>query len=136
MSQTGILLEAGTNELEIVEFYIDEPNGYRGYYGINVSKVIEISRSQTVTAMPRMRHPAIQGAFPYRDGRIVPLIDTSRFLDKGGVRNSDSRVISPAISEPGPAAPFCRHFCRMAIQPRTANRRIYPFVWSSSLASC
>ena len=37
MSQTGILLEAGTNELEIVEFYIDEPNGYRGYYGINVS---------------------------------------------------------------------------------------------------
>ena len=93
MSQTGILLEAGTNELEIVEFYIDEPNGYRGYYGINVSKDIEISRSQTVTAMPRMRHPAIQGAFPYRDGRIVPLIDTSRFLDKGGVRNSDSRVI-------------------------------------------
>ena len=93
MSQTGILLEAGTNELEIVEFYIDEANGYRGYYGINVSKVIEISRSQTVTAMPHMRHPAILGAFPYRDGRVVPLIDTSKFLDKGGIGNSDSRVI-------------------------------------------
>lgn len=37
--------------------------------------------------------PPYRGAFPYRDGRIVPLIDTSRFLDKGGVRNSDSRVI-------------------------------------------
>ena len=25
MSQTNILLEAGTNELEIVEFFLDEP---------------------------------------------------------------------------------------------------------------
>lgn len=30
MSQTGILLEAGTNELEIVEFYIDEPERLPG----------------------------------------------------------------------------------------------------------
>ena len=27
MTQTNILLESGTNELEIVEFYIDEPEG-------------------------------------------------------------------------------------------------------------
>ena len=30
MSQTQILLEVGTNELELVEFYIDEADGYRG----------------------------------------------------------------------------------------------------------
>lgn len=93
MSQSQILLEVGTNELELVEFYIDEPDGYRGYYGINVSKVVEISRSQPVTAMPQMPHPSVLGAFPFRDGRIVPLIDISRFLNKGGVTSDDPRII-------------------------------------------
>ncbi len=86
MSQTQILLEVGTNELELVEFYIDEADGYRGYYGINVSKVVEISRSQ-------MPHPSVLGAFPFRDGRIVPLIDISKFLNKGGVVSEDPRII-------------------------------------------
>ena len=93
MSQTQILLEVGTNELELVEFYIDEADGYRGYYGINVSKVVEISRSQPVTAMPQMPHPSVLGAFPFRDGRIVPLIDISKFLNKGGVVSDDPRII-------------------------------------------
>lgn len=93
MSQTQILLEVGTNELELVEFYIDEPDGYRGYYGINVSKVVEISRSQPITAMPQMPHPSVLGAFPFRDGRIVPLIDISKFLNKGGVASDDPRII-------------------------------------------
>lgn len=93
MSQSQILLEVGTNELELVEFYIDEPDGYRGYYGINVSKVVEISRSQPITAMPQMPHPSVMGAFPFRDGRIVPLIDISKFLNKGGVSSADPRII-------------------------------------------
>lgn len=93
MSQSQILLEVGTNELELVEFYIDEADGYRGYYGINVSKVVEISRSQPVTAMPQMPHPSVLGAFPFRDGRIVPLIDISKFLNKGGVVSNDPRII-------------------------------------------
>ncbi len=93
MSQTQILLEVGTNELELVEFYIDESDGYRGFYGINVSKVVEISRMQPVTAMPQMLHPSVMGAFPFRDGRIVPLIDISKFLNKGGVSSEDPRII-------------------------------------------
>lgn len=93
MSQSQILLEVGTNELELVEFYIDEADGYRGYYGINVSKVVEISRSQPITAMPQMPHPSVLGAFPFRDGRIVPLIDISKFLNKGGVASDDPRII-------------------------------------------
>lgn len=93
MTQSQILLEVGTNELELVEFYIDEPDGYRGYYGINVSKVVEISRSQPITAMPQMPHPSVLGAFPFRDGRIVPLIDISKFLNKGGVSSNDPRII-------------------------------------------
>ena len=93
MSQSQILLEVGTNELELVEFYIDEADGYRGFYGINVSKVVEISRSQPITAMPQMPHPSVLGAFPFRDGRIVPLIDISKFLNKGGVVSEYPRII-------------------------------------------
>ena len=42
MATTNILLEAGTNELEIVEFFLNEPspNGgpcYVGHYGVNVA---------------------------------------------------------------------------------------------------
>ncbi len=92
MSQTNILLETGTNELEIVEFYIDEPD-YRGYYGINVAKVVEIIREQPVTAMPEMSHPAVRGTFLYRNGRVVPLIDLSVYLGKDPIDTSDSRVI-------------------------------------------
>lgn len=93
MSQSKILLEVGTNELEIVEFFINEAGGYRGYYGINVSKVVEIIRQQPVTAMPQMRHPCVKGAFAYRGGRIVPLIDLCRFLDKGCIPDEDPKII-------------------------------------------
>ena len=49
MSQTNILLESGTNELEIVEFFIEEEDAsgrpYTGYYGVNVAKVVITSYS-------------------------------------------------------------------------------------------
>ncbi len=92
MSQTNILLESGTNELEIVEFYIDE-EGYRGHYGINVAKVVEIIRMQSVTCMPHMSHHSVLGAFPYRDGKIVPLIDLAIFLDKEPESVEDPKII-------------------------------------------
>ncbi|NMC48102.1 MAG: chemotaxis protein CheV, partial [Desulfovibrio sp.] len=75
MSQTNILLEAGTNELEIVEFFIDEvvepkdggpPQIYKGYYGVNVAKVLEIIRLPRVTEMPEVSHPSVLGAFNLR----------------------------------------------------------------------
>ncbi|MBQ7456860.1 MAG: chemotaxis protein CheV [Desulfovibrio sp.] len=92
MSQTNILLESGTNELEIVEFYVNQ-DGYQAHYGINVAKVVEIIRCQPVTAMPEMRHPAIRGAFSHRNGRIVPLIDMAQFLGCDSVDNEDAKVI-------------------------------------------
>jgi len=90
--QTNILLESGTNELEIVEFFIDEP-GYRGHYGVNVAKVVEIIRLQPCTAMPQMRHPAVMGAFSHRDGKIVPLVDLAKYLDKKTTLSEDAKII-------------------------------------------
>ncbi len=92
MSHNNILLESGTNELEIVEFYIDEPN-YRGHYGVNVAKVVEIIRMQNSTAMPQMRHPSVMGAFPHRDGKVVPLVNLGKYLDKDTKEEEDSKII-------------------------------------------
>jgi two-component system chemotaxis response regulator CheV len=92
MAQTNILLESGTNELEIVEFYLDEP-GYRGHYGLNVAKVVEIIRTQPTTAMPQMRHASVLGAFPHRDGKIVPLVDLARYLGKTSTASTEDAKI-------------------------------------------
>ena len=100
MSQSNILLEAGTNELEVVEFYLDEfvpPSGeapqtdengqpvpapsYRGYYGVNVAKVLEIIRMPKVTELPEVQHPSVLGAFNLRS-RIIPLVDLAMWLGK------------------------------------------------------
>ncbi len=86
MSQTNILLEAGTNELEIVEFYLDERDPsdgatYKGYYGVNVAKVLEIIRMPKVTEMPEVKHKSVLGAFNLRS-QIIPLVDLSVWLGK------------------------------------------------------
>lgn len=87
MSQTNILLEAGTNELEIVEFHLEEavdtPEGtpYRGYYGVNVAKVLEIIRMPKVTELPEVQHRSVLGAFNLRS-HIIPLVDLSLWLGK------------------------------------------------------
>ncbi len=91
MAQTNILLEAGTNELEIVEFFLDEKNltedgtktseGYRGYYGVNVAKVLEIIRMPKVTELPEVQHPCVLGAFNLRS-HIIPLVDLAMWLGK------------------------------------------------------
>ena len=50
----NILLDSGTNELEILEFVL---NG--NYYGINVAKIREIIPYQRVTPIPNA-HPSIE----------------------------------------------------------------------------
>ncbi|QJB55297.1 chemotaxis protein [Pseudodesulfovibrio sp. zrk46] len=95
MSETKILLESGTNELEIVEFYLDEKRGeekYRGFYGINVAKVLEILQMPELTDMPEVSHPAVLGAFNLRD-EIIPLIDLAGWLNKKRKQTEPPKVI-------------------------------------------
>ncbi len=80
---TNILLSSGTNEMEIVEFYIDEMIGgqvYRGCYGINVAKVVEIIRKPKPTFIP-MAPAALVGTFISRE-KVVPLVDLAIQLEK------------------------------------------------------
>ena len=62
-----ILLESGTNEIEIMEFTISG-----NLYVINVAKVDEIMLCQPVKAMPHT-HPAVEGIFKPRETVITVL---------------------------------------------------------------
>jgi len=64
---TNILLENGTNELEILEFKVCD-----NYYGINVAKISEIIPYQAVTPIPNS-HPSIEGIFMPRDTMITAI---------------------------------------------------------------
>ena len=57
----GILLESGTNEIEVMQFTINN-----SLYGINVANVKEIIVSAPVKSMPHA-HPAVEGIFKPRD---------------------------------------------------------------------
>lgn len=95
MAQTNILLEAGTNELEIVEFLLEESSSegeYRGHYGVNVAKVLEIIRMPTITELPEVSHPSVLGAFNQRS-KIIPLVDLSMWLGKERVEKEPPKVI-------------------------------------------
>lgn len=67
-NSTGILLESGTNELEIIEFRIGT-----GLYGINVAKVREIVNPTRVVSLPRS-HPHVEGIINNR-GQILSLVN-------------------------------------------------------------
>lgn len=63
--ETNILLENGTNELEVLEFTVAG-----NHYGINVAKIREITTYQKVTPVPNS-HPSIEGIFMPRDSMIT-----------------------------------------------------------------
>ena len=71
--KSEILLETGTNEIEIMEFTIDG-----NLYGINVAKVREIMMSSPVRPMPHS-HPAVEGIFKPRD-TVITVVDLPKYL--------------------------------------------------------
>lgn len=73
MANTEILLESGTNEIEIMEFMI-----YGELYGINVAKVKEIMMSDKVKPMPHA-HPSVEGIFKPRD-TMLTVVDLPYYL--------------------------------------------------------
>lgn len=73
---TKILLENGTNELEILEFTLAGNS-----YGINVAKIREIIPYQAVTPVPNS-HPSIEGIFMPRD-TMITAIDLRNCLGRG-----------------------------------------------------
>lgn len=83
-ANSAVLLESDTNELEIVEFRIDQRNSNGDvipcHYGVNVAKVREIIR------LPRLwkvfnSHPGIAGMIKLRD-KVITVINLAVLLNK------------------------------------------------------
>ncbi len=84
MEQGKILLESDTNELEIVEFRIDEMDS-RGnvlpcYYGVNVAKVREIIRLPQMSRVVNAK-PGVEGMIKLRD-KVITIINLAQVLNK------------------------------------------------------
>lgn len=71
---TNILLESGTNELELLEFQVGDNN-----FGINISKVVEIMINQDVTPVPNAPE-AVEGVFIPRD-KLISVIDLHKVIN-------------------------------------------------------
>ncbi len=79
---TNILLESGTNELEVLEFTLGN-----NHYGINVAKIREILTYQPITPVPN-GHPCIEGIFMPRD-TMISVVNLKRCL--GMMENNEDR---------------------------------------------
>ena len=73
-NQTKILLESGTNELEIMEFTVGGE-----LFGINIAKIREIMRAQETKRMP-ISHNFVEGIFKQR-GEVITVIDLAKCLN-------------------------------------------------------
>ncbi|RSL32733.1 chemotaxis signal transduction protein CheV [Salibacterium salarium] len=72
-NETDILLESGTNELEIVMFEVGT-----GTFGINVLKVREIIQPVEITETPN-RHEHLEGIVRLRE-EVIPVVDLAKVL--------------------------------------------------------
>lgn len=81
-----ILLESGTNELEVLVFRVGE---YR--LGINVAKVREVLDKQVVTEVPQA-HPSVVGCFTLRQS-VVSCVSLHRHLGQPPVASDSCNLI-------------------------------------------
>lgn len=73
--ENNILLESGTNELEVLEFMVGQQS-----FGINIAKVSEILNYQPMIPVPDSP-PEFEGVFTPRD-KVISVIDLHKVLNK------------------------------------------------------
>ncbi len=88
-SNNDILLESGTNELEVLVFGLGDQS-----YGVNVAKVREVILPVNISASPGQPED-VMGMFNLR-GVVLPLVDMHSYFDIEPVNNTgadDHRII-------------------------------------------
>ncbi len=96
-----ILLETGTNELEILEFYIETLVGtelVKNHFGVNVAKVREVIETKGLTFTKSSNNPSFRGTIPLRE-LILPLIDISKWLEMNKSENGEDLIIVTEFSK-------------------------------------
>ncbi|MEO0512245.1 MAG: chemotaxis protein [Planctomycetota bacterium] len=83
-----ILLEAGTNEFEVLVFRLGD-----GLFGVNVAKVREVVRWQPLSETPH-RHASVLGMINLR-GQVIGVVELKKHLGIGDIDpdHRDTRVI-------------------------------------------
>lgn len=81
--ESNILMESGTNELEVLEFMIGN-----NHYGINVAKIREIVPFSVVTPVPNT-NPSVEGIFMPRD-LLITVIDLAKVINVAPSENPTS----------------------------------------------
>jgi len=102
MAKQEILLETGTNEFEMLEFYIDEKTpdseeSERGFFGMNVAKVVEVIEAPDLQSSISAVHPSFLGTIPLRD-LVLPVIDLSVWLGIDRHRHEHENIIVTQFS--------------------------------------
>lgn len=82
-----ILLESGTNELEVLVFNVADYT-----FGINVAKVREVLPAPEITQLPKA-HPSIRGVFKLRN-QVIPCVS---LMDHLGIYSGGEHCESTAI---------------------------------------
>ena len=116
---TGILLEAGTNEAELLVFLV---RGKR--FGVNVAKVREVLPIEDFTEIPKS-HPAVDGLIDLREV-VVPLVNLGRYLFGETSETDDKAQESLVLLE------FNNQQIAFRVQ---AIERIYRVSWKNMLPS-
>ena len=113
---TGILLEAGTNEAEILIFRVGDQR-----FGVNVAKVREVLPIETVTPIPES-HEAIDGLVTIRE-LIVPMVNLEKYfhiVDTSGDSSEESLLLLE----------FNRQHIAFRVR---AVKRIFRITWKDTL---
>lgn len=76
-----ILLETGTNEIEVMEFTIGD-----NVFGINVAKVKEIMMPSSVKFIPHL-HPCVEGIFKSRDN-VITVVNLPLYLNMKSIKKT------------------------------------------------
>lgn len=90
--EKGILLQSGTNELEIVTFTVGE-----NLFCINVLKVKEIIHPLEVTTVPDS-NPAIEGVSQVR-GEIMPVVNLARVMKLPEIEPENTKFIITELNQ-------------------------------------
>lgn len=96
-----ILLETGTNELEILEFHIDERTASGPvpcHFGVNVAKVMQVIESPRLTRPESAPHPCMLGVIPLRN-HILPVLDLAVWLGMDKAPHDQEVVIVTEFSQ-------------------------------------
>lgn len=102
MAEKEILLETGTNEFEMLEFYIEGPESAEdenriNYFGMNVAKVVEVIEAPALESKGYSVNPCFLGTIPLRN-LVLPVIDLSIWLGMERQKKKHENIIVSQFS--------------------------------------